>query len=196
MQPGSAVEPVVGDVVEIGIAITNSESGGRQLKACAYSYRLACTNGAIMSDTIGTARWPNDPRMTAAASLLAFQKQVSALIDKLESVPPLYTNNVQKLVPDVELFNLWRRVAYVLSRSDADDVLGMAEADRRDLQQLIRLRDARELPAMTDRNAYEVHNRITFAAHGRSFRNRRSLQEIGGEFLSRASTWPVIAGAT
>ena len=49
---------------------------------------------------------------------------------------------------------------------------------------------------MTDRNAYEVHNRITFAAHGRSFRNRRSLQEIGGEFLSRASTWPVIAGAT
>ena len=50
------------------------------------------------------------------------------LIDKLESVPPLYTNNVQKLVPDVELFNLWRRVAYVLSRSDADDVLGMAEA--------------------------------------------------------------------
>ena len=37
------------------------------------------------------------------------------------------------------------------------------------------------------------------AAHGRNlrnFRNRRSLQEIGGEFLSRAITWPEIAGAT
>ncbi|MFZ1932681.1 MAG: hypothetical protein WCB27_25430 [Thermoguttaceae bacterium] len=195
-QAGNVVEPTVGDIIQLGIAITNSESGGRQLKASAYSYRLACTNGAIMSDEIGTARWPNDLRMTAAASLLAFQKQVSALIDKLESVSPLYTNNVQKLVPDVELFNLWRRVAYVLPRNEADDVLGMAETERRDLQQLIRLRDTRESPAMTERNAYEVHNRITFAAHGRNFRNRRSLQEIGGEFLSRASAWPAIAGAT
>ena len=112
---------------------------------------------------------------------------------------PLYTTNVHRLVPDVELFNLWRRVAYVMSRTEADDVLGIAEEERRDLHQLIRFRDARESPAMTDRNAYEVHNRITFAAHGRNlrnFRNRRSLQEIGGEFLSRAITWPEIAGAT
>ena len=187
---------MVGDIIQLGIAITNSESGGRQLKASAYACRLACANGAIMSDEIGTARWPNDHRMTTAASLLAFQKQVSALIDKLESVAPLYTTNVHRLVPDVELFNLWRRVAYILCRNEADDVLGISEEARRDLQQLIRFRDARESPAMTDRNAYEVHNRITFAAHGRNFRSRRNLQEIGGEFLSRAITWPEIAGAT
>jgi hypothetical protein len=187
---------MVGDVVELGIAITNSESGGRQLKASAYSHRLACTNGAIMSDTIGTARWSNDPRMTAAASLRAFQKHVSEVIDKLETVASLYRANVHRLVPDVELFNLWRRVAYVLSRNEADDVLGIAAEERRDLQQLLRLRDLRESPAMTNRETYEIHNRITFAAHGRNFRNRRSLQEIGGEFLSRAIAWPVIAGAT
>ena len=195
-QAGNVVEPTVGDIIQLGIAITNSESGGRQLKASAYSYRLRCTNGAIMSDEIGTARWPNDLRMTVAASLLAFQKQVSVLIDKLESVAPLYTTNVDRLVPDVELFNLWRRVSYVLSRNEADDVLGIAEDERRDLQQLIRFRDVRESPTITDRKAYDVHNRITFAAHGRNFRNRRSLQEIGGEFLSRAVTWPEIAGAT
>ena len=113
MRPGSVVEPVVGDIVELGIALTNSESGGRQLKASAYSYRLACTNGAIMADAIGTARWPNDPRMTSAASLLAFQRCVSELTEKLEAVASLYTANVDSLVPDVELFNLWRRVAYV-----------------------------------------------------------------------------------
>jgi hypothetical protein len=56
VRPGSVVEPVVGDILELGIALTNSESGGRQLKASAYSYRLACTNGAIMADEIGTAR--------------------------------------------------------------------------------------------------------------------------------------------
>jgi hypothetical protein len=47
---GSVVEPVVGDIVETGVAVSNSESGGRQLKAAAYSYRLVCTNGAVMED--------------------------------------------------------------------------------------------------------------------------------------------------
>jgi hypothetical protein len=66
----------------------------------------------------------------------------------------------------------------------------MSEDKRRDLQQLIRLRGPREPAVATERNAYEVHNRITHAAHGRTFRSRRGLQELGGEFLSRAAAWP------
>jgi hypothetical protein len=187
---GSVVEPVLGDIVEIGIAVSNSESGGRQLKAAAYSYRLVCTNGAVMADEIGIARWLNDPRMNEAASLLAFQKGLTLLGDKLESVAALYQAAIDRPVPDAELWNAWRRVARHVPRSEADDVFGMTEDERRDLQQLIRLRGPRESAVATKRNAYEVHNRITHAAHGRSFRIRRGLQELGGEFLSRAAAWP------
>lgn len=182
---GSIVEPAVGDIVELGIALTNSESGGRQLKASAYSYRLACTNGAIMSDEIGVARWPNDPRMTVAGSLSAFQKDVATLFEKLDTVSALYKANTERLVPDVDLMNLWRRVAYVIPRNEVDAVLGISAEERIELQGAIREREPGEPPVLTSYNAYEVHNRITFAAHRRSFRGRRGLEEIGGDFLSR-----------
>jgi hypothetical protein len=192
---GSVVEPAVGDILELGIAVTNSESGGRQLKAAAYSYRLACTNGSIMSDQIGVARWLNDPRMTVAGSLSAFQKDAAALFEKLDSVAALYEANLDRHVPDVALMNLWRRIAYAVPRNEADAVLGISAEERREWQQAIREREADELPALTNRTAYEVHNRITFAAHGRSFRSRRGLEELGGDFLSRAAAWPTTATA-
>ena len=195
VRDGNIVEPAVGDVVELGIAVTNSESGGRQLKASAYSYRLACTNGAIMSDQIGVARWLNDPRMTLAGSLAAFRRDVTTLFDKLDSVSTLYRANAQRLVPDVDLMNLWRRIAYVIPRNEVDAVLDISAEERRELQQVIRERQPDQPPALTSRNAYEIHNRITFAAHCRAFRNRRGLEEIGGDFLSRIVAWPTVASA-
>jgi hypothetical protein len=188
--PGCAVEPVVDDVLEVGVALTNSESGGRQLKASAYTYRLVCTNGAIMSDNLGFARWPNDPRMTYAGGLRVFELGVAELCEKLERVAALYLSTAETLIPDYEFWNLWRRVAYLLTRTQADSVLGISEAERLDLQQVIRERRPLEPAVITERNAYEVHNRITYAAHGRSFAVRRGLQEVGGDFLSRAASWP------
>jgi hypothetical protein len=188
--PGCAVEPIAGDVLEVGLALSNSDSGGRQLKASAYTYRLHCTNGAIMSDTLGFARWPNDPRMTYAGGLRAFEHGVADLCEKLEPVAALYLTTADKFVPDNELWNLWRRVAYLLSRSQADSIVGLSEAERLDLQQVIRNRSAVEPAVLTDRNAYEIHNQVTYAAHGRSFAIRRGLQEVGGDFLSRAASWP------
>ncbi len=190
---GMVVEPVVGDVVEVGIAVTNSQTGGRQLKASAYSYRLVCTNGSMFADEVGVARWPNDPRMTDAACLRAFQKDMTSLSCELESVSGLYKAAVDRPIPDVGLWKLWRRVDYLLPRGgNPDAVLGIPEDERRELQQVVRLRDPREAPALTRWNVYELHNRITHAAHGQSFRVRRGLQEIGGELLSRTATWPPI----
>ena len=195
VRPGLVVEPVVGDVVEIGVAITNSETGDRQLKATAYSFRLICTNGAMMTDRVGVARWPNDPRMTDASCHLGFQRNVSALCTKRDAVAGLYRASVDRPVPDVEFWHLWRRVAYLLPRGRADEVLGISEDERRDLQQAVRNRDARQAPAVTPWTAYGVHNRITHAAHGQKFRVRRGLQEIGGELLSRALSWPPAVSA-
>jgi hypothetical protein len=194
VRPGMVVEPVVGDVIEIGIAVTNSECGERHLKATAYSHRLCCTNGAMMTDQVGVARWANDPRMTDAACVRAFQVSVAELGRKLEAVSALYKGAIDQPVPDVALLNLWRRVAYLLPRNRADEILGISEEEHHDLQQVIRDRGPRENAAMTRWNAYEVHNDITHAAHGQTFRIRRGLQEIGGDLLSRAADWhPVVS---
>jgi Domain of unknown function (DUF932) len=191
--PGRVVEPVRGDVIEVGVAVSNSESGGRQLKASSYSYRLVCTNGAVMADSFGLVRWPNDVRMTYAACLRAFEKGVVQLCESLEPVASSYQRAVDQRVPDDEFWNAWRRVAQHVPRTEADDVLGISETQRRDLQQLIRTRHPAEPVALTEHSAYDVHNRITHAAHGRTFRIRRALQEIGGDLLTRAAAWPPAA---
>jgi Domain of unknown function (DUF932) len=195
VSPSFVVEPVEGDVLEVGIAITNSESGGRQLKASAYSYRLACTNGAIMADKLGAVRWPNDPRMTEAGCLRAFETGMAELHDKLDAVSALYKRTLEVQIPDVELWRLWRRVAYLLPAKAADEALGMSEDERRTLHAQVRERNLMDPPALSEQNAYDTHNRITFAAHGRPFRIRRGLQEIGGDLLSRAATWPPVPSA-
>lgn len=123
--PGRVVEPILGDVVELGVAVSNSESGGRQLKASAYSYRLVCTNGAVMADSLGLVRWPNDARMTYAGCLRAFEKEVAGLCETLEPMASLYKSAVESPLYDHEFWNAWRRVAQHIPRAEADDVLGM-----------------------------------------------------------------------
>ncbi|HEY4311055.1 MAG TPA: hypothetical protein VGN12_16510 [Pirellulales bacterium] len=196
VRPGLMVEPVVGDTVEIGIAVTNSESGDRQLKASAYSYRLVCTNGAMMTDDLGVARWPSDPRMTPAGCQRAFLREVTALCGELASVGKLYRVTFDRPVPDVAFTNVWRRVNYVLPRGgDPDAVLGISAEERRGLQEMVRQRDASAPPALTRWTVYEVHNRLTHAAHGQPFKVRRGLQELGGQFLSYAAEWPPLPSA-
>lgn len=188
--PGRVVEPVRGDVIEVGVSIKNSEAGEGHLLARAYSYRLVCTNGAVMSSTAGLARWPNDPRMTYPGCLRAFEKSLAGLCDRLEPVKEMYLASVERRIPDDHFWNLWRRLAYLMSRSEADEALNVTERERQDLQQTIRLREPTVPAILTEHSAYDIHNRVTHAAHGRPLGARRALQELGGDLLSRAASWP------
>lgn len=49
--PNTATEVKVGDVVETGVHISNSEVGMRSVTVCAYVYRLKCSNGVIGRDS-------------------------------------------------------------------------------------------------------------------------------------------------
>lgn len=184
------VEPDEGDTIEIGIAISNSESGGRQLMAEASSYRLICRNGARMGERIGTARWPSDIRMTDKSCRIAFQTELDELLANLSSVKEMYSH-LDDRVPDTELNGLWRRVAYGVSRSEADEILGLSKDQRQILQTTLRERPITELAQLTDLSAFELHNRVTHAAHGRPFMARRKLQELGGDLLERSLKWGV-----
>lgn len=185
------VQPQPDDIIEVGLAISNSESGGRKLFAEAYSYRLVCTNGARMGNKLGTARWVSDPRMTDKASRRAFAEQLEILTDNLRNVEQVYAN-INQQVPDDELYQLWRRVAYGVSAIEADEILGVSTTERQALQRTIRERPSTAIPQLTELTAFELHNRVTHGAHGRPFMVRRTLQELGGDFLQRSLSWPKV----
>jgi hypothetical protein len=48
--PSRSTEIKVGDIVEAGVHISNSETGVRSVTIAAYVYRLRCTNGVIGTD--------------------------------------------------------------------------------------------------------------------------------------------------
>jgi hypothetical protein len=191
IKPGIVFEREIGDVIEMGVNLTASETGDRQLKASAYSYRLVCTNGATMADYLGVARWQNDPRMTVAGCTRNFLENVNSICGRLEGVASLYRRVADLRIPGDSLWNLRRRLAYLMPRAnDADAILGMEAEERVELQQTLRARPKHEPTATTRWHVYDVHNRITHAAHGKPFRVRRSLQELGGQLLSIAASWP------
>lgn len=188
VQKDKIIEPDVGDVIEVGIAVSNSENGGRKLMAQAYTYRLICTNGCRMGAKLGTARWPSDIRLTEKASMIAFEKELDLLTEQLDSVQEIYSH-IDNRVPDTEVYSLWRRVAYGVSRTEADEIVGLTAEQRQTLQETIRNRSYKAPAQLTNTSAFELHNRVTHAAHGRAFLDRRKLQEIGGNFLQRSIAW-------
>jgi hypothetical protein len=188
VQPGNVIEPSVGDILEVGVTLTNSETGDRQLKASASSYRLVCTNGAIMSDVLGVARGTNDYRMTNEGIIRAFYKDFGGLVGKLPAVSKLYRDVSQLKIPYSEMWQLWRKAACLVSRSEADEVIGVTEDERREFQ-LAAEQGEKIGTNPSTHEVYDVHNRLTFAAHGRPLSVRRGLQLLGGGLLSRATEW-------
>ncbi len=190
VKSGCVVEPVPGDAIELGVAVSNSEIGLRHPKASAYSFRLVCTNGAILSDRWQVARWANDPRMTDAGCLRQFTREIGEMAEIVNGFGRAYESVIDRQVPDVELVNLWRRVHYALPDDlNADRILGLTPEHRRELQDQVRMRRPNDPHALTEESVYDLHNRITHAAHEHRFRIRRDLQEIGGELLDRSRHW-------
>ena len=55
--PSSTTEITVGDIVETGIHLSNSEVGFRSVTACGYVFRCKCTNGLITGERTSTYRF-------------------------------------------------------------------------------------------------------------------------------------------
>lgn len=62
VKPGLEVSPLPGDVIELGVQISNSETGFGGAKGSLFALRLVCLNGAVISDKLGSARWNYDLR--------------------------------------------------------------------------------------------------------------------------------------
>ena len=79
------LEPKVGDITKIGFRIINSDTGFRDATAKVYLFRLACTNGATLTDDWGIVRRNANRNISYERDLEYFANGVQNLRVNFES---------------------------------------------------------------------------------------------------------------
>jgi hypothetical protein len=174
-------------VIRGGIRISNSETGGCGLKGSLYTLRLVCSNGAVMSDSLGTVRWSYDRRVTYAASIAKFCNSLVNLQNKQTQLKGVYSTAIERPILQEDVTRLWRRIrsAGNFTPEHTDQILGITDEVRRRLASAVAGRRAANLPAEeSEWDLFTTHNRITAAAKSLPFRTRSRLERIGGDVLS------------
>jgi hypothetical protein len=187
LRDSHVIEPKPGDVIRTGFRVWNSETGQGGLKASFFAYRLKCRNGAVFRDSVGTVRWPYDPRVTYTSSIRGFVEKLVELSEKQDRLKDIYARAIHQPVEEEQLARLWRRIrnAGGLTPERTDLILGITESERRALvASVLQRREANQPASPAEWDLYEIHNRITAAAQSLPFGARSRLERIGGEVLS------------
>jgi hypothetical protein len=180
------VTPKPGDEIRCGIRITNSETGDFGLRASLFTYRLVCSNGAVMRSEFGTVRWNYDKRMTYVSSIAKFASSVPVLWDGQKKLKDVYAAAIQRPVAEEDVLRLWRRIrtAGKVEPERADMILGISSDERHRLSAAVAERRAAGQPAQASNwDEYTIHNRITDAAKAFPMARRSHLERIGGDVL-------------
>ena len=151
------IEPVVGDVTRVGIAVTNSETGGALPLATGYTLRLVCTNGSTIKQDLGHVRLSSDWRCTMERRLDQFTAELRFLSqevrDKCGYLQTAYKAMAHEYLDDVLFYSLYRQAQY-LSRGVAnisehiDGIFGVEPGQRQEIIGRVRHRQ-RELRRRT-----------------------------------------------
>jgi hypothetical protein len=184
LTPSLNVEPVPGDIVKLGVRLGNSETGGPLPKGSGYTLRLLCSNGAVLSNQVGTARWSSDYRTTYRTRVEKFLHDLSGLRELQATILPLYQGVTERFLSDRDFINVWRRLGQEFHPDEVDRIVGVEPEERRALQRSVRERPAHLEPKATKFRIWDLHNVLTDAAKRYSFTQRTRLEELGGELLS------------
>ena len=187
------IEPVVGDVSNVGLKVVNSQVGKPSAKIEAMTFRLICSNGAILGESFGRAYWPSDKRLKYSASFAAFEREFLDIAVNVDFLQELYNRSTEKRLTVREIVSLWRRVERVVqSREVADIILRLGDKERtnyiqdeRDRQMFEKKNDDEVTSPLTPLVLYETFNRIT--AHARDvsdFSISYHLEQIAGSALT------------
>lgn len=183
--PSVTIEPSQGDVIHIGIRVTNSETGGKALQGSLFTERLVCLNGATFRKQDSVAYWTKHKKRTYGSSLKSFIADLSGLQQRAKQlVHDVYRDVMDRPVYDDQFVNLFRNLHRRLRRTDAvDAALGVEPEERIELQRRVRDRDRGEHPETTHFRLFDLHNRLTAAARDERFLRRQDLEELGGRLL-------------
>lgn len=192
------IEPKVGDVVRVGASITGSETGGPAPVARGYTFRLACSNGAIVPTAFGSVRFSTDWRVRHERRLEVFGAELAEFLVDVDDIRSAYADLIAGELGDQRFWILHRQAAYIYRRLPgheriADGVLGVDEDHRKALvrslrqrQEVVRRRPHESFVSMpSGLNLWDVHNSITAAARKEVDHGRRvALERLGGEMLT------------
>jgi hypothetical protein len=185
IQPGRVIEPAPGDEIELGVRISNSETGFTCCKASLYSHRLVCSNGAVMADRVGTARWISDKRVAYSTSVDKFHTDLNKLLNRQTLQADLYDNRLQRPLFERQVVNLHRRMkGERIEMAAIDRMLGLLPEERSQMQARVRARMPGQPDVATALSLWDAHNNITAAAQRLDFHRRSRLEVLGGELLS------------
>lgn len=194
LSPGATVEPLVGDVIKIGSEVTNTETGGMNLKsppglkANMWSLRLVCLNGMSQKTERTSVYYSQFGTMSCSSKRRAFLRKLGEASESaLADATLLYEGISDLAIFDTDLLALHRTVKRnVGGKLDADEVLGIASSDRIEIANSVRDRNVTSPPKTTDFSIYDIHNSITAIAREQRLSLRQPLERIGGSVLHTA----------
>ena len=183
--PGVTVEPEEGDLIKIGLEISNSETGGQFLKSDLWTLREVCTNGMKSKTEFSSVYFTKLGRMSYASKIRSFVKKLEyAKAAASEEANKLYEGITDIPILDTDLLALHRTLRRNVGRVlNADEVLGIEPEERIEIFNLIRDRDKSERPQATDFLAWDIHNAITATARESRLPIRQTLEQLGGHVL-------------
>jgi hypothetical protein len=196
------IEHEVGDITRVGIAISNSETGGPLPLATGYAFRLKCTNGNKIRDKLADVRFSGDWRCTWDNRCDRFTADLKVLKqrmhDKFGDLQTAYRRMVDERLDDKNFYSWYRQAEYlfrgIADRSThIDNIFGVEPDQRKEIfnrerQRRRELKDANttviEPPQSTDLHAWNVFNGITAAARDEvRYQRRTALEMLGSDVL-------------
>lgn len=189
------LEPIVGDVTQVGVEVTNSEVKDLDASAGLFLYRLICSNGVSMGSQWGRASRSKDAKLSYESMFSRFIRQIKDFRTNADALSGVY-----KELPNISLNSKeFVKIFGALQRGfGSDTALGLINLEKEDAKEIYQFEKDRTNwratgnldkfgmhPRDTELNAFDVFNKIT--AFGRDLKNTkesRRARAIGGHMVT------------
>jgi len=169
-------EPNVGDVVEVGVVLNASNTGGGLPNARLMTFQLVCSNGAVAGRDWGEAKW----QQFVPNPVEEFMTKVRALMERSDSLARNITYLSEVNLDAKMFYSTWSKVISVVKKGEyADDILKVTGDERK-----LYIAQARtDGSVQTEVNAFKAFDSITRIAQALPYAERGKMMEIAGSLI-------------
>jgi len=194
------VAPIVGDITKLGQVLFHSSVGNFATHGRICTYRLVCSNGAIMPKTMGSFRtkfgFGGDPE----TGLIALNRKAAALNSARTGIALRYKLMVDTRCNELLWSRTWGAVKRIVDEADeADEILQTDDETRKAIRSYVKeaTRDPvnAESQRLVNSTVYEVFNHVSAAGNDypEDYKKGLKLQVLAGKFLDHVVKMPSLA---
>jgi len=189
------LEPVQGDVTQVGIEITNSEVQDLDAAAALLLYRLICENGAVMGTQWGKVTYSKDSKLTYESVFSRFIHRVRDFRTDANALASIYQELPNISLNSKEFTIIYNALTRSFGYSNALELVDMEKDEVKEILQFEKERTSWRAVGSLDKfgmrprdvelNAYDTFNKITeFGRNLKNTRESRKAKEIGGRMVT------------